>query len=87
MSLIFPSGRFQASISPEQRSYHPRTTTTAIGVGDEVSSAIAAPGDQAIFTFSGESGQRLYYDSLNADFPNITATRQERADVKMILCK
>jgi hypothetical protein len=30
VSLIFPSGRFQPSISPEQRSYHPRTTTTAI---------------------------------------------------------
>ena len=39
-------------------------TTTALTLGNDVTSTISEPGEQDIYTFSGTSGQRLFYDAL-----------------------
>ena len=36
-----------------------------------VTGTIAGPGDQALFTFTGTAGQRIFYDALDGDFDAI----------------
>jgi large repetitive protein len=38
-------------------------TTNPLTLGARVTTAIVHPGDQAVYTFTGTTGQRLYYDS------------------------
>ncbi len=42
----------------------PDTTTTPVEIGAAVSGRLNVPGEQALFTFEGEEGQSLYFDSL-----------------------
>jgi len=48
--------------------------TNALTLGAPVTSAIAHPGDQVYYTFNGTAGQRLYFDSLNTNYSQITVT-------------
>lgn len=48
-------------------------TSQALTLGPNVASAIANPGDQAVYTFTGAPGQRVLYDALDADSLPINA--------------
>lgn len=45
--------------------------TTLLTLGATVNGNIASPGDQAVYTFTGNAGQRLFYDALDGDFDPI----------------
>ena len=46
----------------------PSTTTTALTLGETITGSISEPGEVDEFTFTGEIGQKLYFDALGADF-------------------
>ncbi|MFO1460363.1 MAG: hypothetical protein U1G08_13260 [Verrucomicrobiota bacterium] len=48
-------------------------TQHALNLGPVVAGAIANPGDQEVYTFTGTPGQRIIYDALDADFLQINA--------------
>jgi hypothetical protein len=58
----------------------PTTTTTALTLGNAVSSSIAAKGEQDIYTFTGAVGQRLYFDSLQNTFSSSVVLRDPTGD-------
>ncbi len=49
------------------------TPVTAINLGETFSGTIAAPGDQAYFSFQGTAGQRVYYDGFEGIVPTLLA--------------
>jgi large repetitive protein len=53
--------------------YAPELTTTPISVGSVISGTISQPSEQDSYTFTGTSGQQLFYDALNSN--NIAALR------------
>jgi hypothetical protein len=46
----------------------PETTTEELILGETVTGNIGEPGEENIYTFSAEAGQKLYFDGLSADF-------------------
>ncbi len=48
--------------------------TNALTLGTATTSAIVNPGDQLYYTFTGTAGQRLYFDSRQTNYINVSAT-------------
>ena len=46
----------------------PNTTTNALTLGATVTGTLDEPGEEDRYTFTGTTGQRLYYDALDYDF-------------------
>ena len=62
--LVLDGQNNSAPINYEFQVVTSTVTTTALTLGNDVTSTISEPGEQDIYTFSGTSGQRLFYDSL-----------------------
>ena len=53
-----------ASVAYGFEAYQDATTTSPLPLGSEVTGTIADPGDDAVYTFAGVAGQRVYFDNL-----------------------
>ncbi|EHJ10225.1 hypothetical protein CWATWH0003_5022t6, partial [Crocosphaera watsonii WH 0003] len=51
----------------------PETTTNTLNIGDRVNGNIEAPGNRSLYTFDGSIGQKLVFDGLSSQEPNLTA--------------
>ncbi len=69
--VLVLSGNGAAPVNHTNRVVTFGFVTNALVLGSTVSSTIAEPGEQDVYTFTGTIGQRLFYDALDGDFDQI----------------
>jgi hypothetical protein len=62
--LVLNGNNSTANVNYSFKVTNPNTTSTALTVGNTVTSTISQPGEIKEYTFTGTAGQRLYYDAL-----------------------
>ncbi|QLE56855.1 Ig-like domain-containing protein [Nostoc sp. TCL26-01] len=62
--LLVLDGYSNTTVNYSFKVTNPPTTSTALTLGNTVTSTISQPGETDEYTFTGTAGQRLYYDGL-----------------------
>lgn len=62
-----------------------KTTTTKIQLDTIVTGSIANPGDKAVYTFTANAGQRIFYDSMEGNFDPISVSLLNPAGAVVLL--
>ena len=71
-AVVLVNGAYSVSYTNQINTFG--FVTNALTLGVPVTNAIAHPGDQVYYTFNGTAGQRLYFDSLNTNYSQISVT-------------
>jgi hypothetical protein len=71
-TLVFQTGASPGAYSNQVNTFS--FVTNALTLGNPTTATIANPGDISSYTFSGNAGQRLFFDSLNAVYIPSTVT-------------
>src|SRR5208337_3882153 len=64
---VVGEGYTTSSIDYSFEAFQTVTSTTPMTLGTEEMGTLANPGDQALYTFTGSSGQNIFFDGLSAD--------------------